>query len=176
MIFNFTGFYNYYQLDNTSLVCESYFFYSPEFNVNFSIPCNQKLLVLQAFDLLYQFFQIRPVLKSVEQFEKVIKLNISLSIKNRNLSTFFHLVYRIRSSSKFKLIKFKFSKSGHFSMIFNDFTTLFPFKIKFFDFHTWRNIVSISSSLNNIKTDNYKLYLSSNFSHTFFRNIYYGQI
>jgi hypothetical protein len=176
MIFNFTSFYNYSQLENSSIVSSSYFTYTPEFEINFSVPATSKLQILQTFELLDQFFQVRPVLKSVKHFGKTVKFNIKLSVKGYNLNNFFSIIHKVRSSSKCKLIKFNFNKSGHFFITFNDFTTLYPFEIKFYDFHTWRNVVSVYANT----SENYPFFNTSyttvNFFHNFFKDIYYGQV
>ena len=148
MTFNFVPFYNYIQFDNSSLASSSYCTYSPELELSFSVSTTSKLHLLQTFELLYQFFQIRPIFSSVKHFGKVVRFNMKLSIKGYTINNFFRTIYRIRSSSKFKLIKFTFSKSGRCFILFNDFTTLFPFEIKFYDFHTWRNLVSVYSKSN----------------------------
>jgi hypothetical protein len=177
MVSNFSNFYNYLQIDNTALVGSSYFFYCPEFEINFSVSSTSKLQLLQTFELLYQFFKVRPSVRVTKQLGKVTKFNIKLTIRGHVNFNLFRTIYRIRSSSKCKLIRFTFNRSGQLFIVFNDFTTLFPFEIKFYDFHTWRNLVSMHSKSNSTlcSTPN-NSYVIANFFHIFFKDIYYGQV
>lgn len=169
MFFNSITFYNYLQLENCSLTQEKINFYTPKFNVKFNFSAKDKKRIMQTSELLFQFFNARPKLTVVKGFGKVTSFNIYLSPNFNSILRVLRTVYEIRNSSRKKLVNFKFKRNGFTYLILRDFVTLFPFKIKSYDFHDWRfNFVLISTS----STDSeFNKFNSTNFYFNFFNLI-----
>ena len=167
-------FFNFQSIENQSIFLPYSVEYRPLFKVNFVLPTKQKLLVLQTFELLYQFFTIRPSVKSIKKkFGGNYKsFTLFLTLRMYYLHKVFLLFFRIRNSSKFKLIKFILTDHGTFFIKLNDFTTLYPYKIRSsYDFYTWRNQVVITDSQFSsavVIEESYEMYLMTNFFYSFF--------
>jgi hypothetical protein len=171
---NSLEFYNFFQAENSVLLTNKFYAYNPQFRVHFGILNTSKLELLQTLELLYQFFGIRPAISTVKSFGKPSRFNLSLDLQGRSVTKLFKIISTVRSSSRRKLISFTFKFNGSFFIKFKDFITLYPFKIRFYDFHTWRKQVTIHSVKVSKEYD--KKYVISNFYSCFFRNVYYGQI
>lgn len=139
MFINSIFFYAYAQLENNSL--SSNFFYSSEFkfSVNFFFSSKEKKKLLQTSDLMAQFFISRPKLTSKKKMNKLTAFNVSITPNFFSLFIAFRVAWATRNSIKKKLITFVFKSNGAVYLIFKDFVTLYPFAIKNYDFHDWRN-------------------------------------
>jgi hypothetical protein len=168
MFFNSISFYNYIYLENCSLYQSKLHTVNPQFRVNFNFPSKQKKRIIQTSDLLYQFFSTRPKINVVKRFEKVVSFNIFINLSNQSLMRFFRILYFIRRSSRKKLINFNFKRNGKHYISLQDFVTLFPFKIRAYDFHDWRFTFSLSSVNSNFKPSDFCAYNIINFYINFF--------
>lgn len=149
MFFNSITFYNYLQLENCSLTQEKINLYVPKFKVKFNFSVKDKKRIMQTSELLFQFFNARPKLSVVKKFDKPTSFNIYISPNFNSILRTLRIVFDVRNSSRKKLVNFKFKRNGVTYLILRDFVTLFPFKIKSYDFHDWRlnfTMISISST------------------------------
>ena len=164
---SFVNFYNFTQIENSVLLNNSVpNFSNLKFGLNFRLPITGKLQLLQAFELFYQFFSVRPKIRTIKKFGKSTHFNVSLHIRGVNLINFFENLYTIRNSSRRKLVSFKIKSSDLF-ITMKDFITLYPFNIRFYDFHSWRFQVVLTAA-----TYDYSLhekFIFSNFFNNFFR-------
>jgi len=167
MFINSISFYSYSQVENSSL--SSNFFYPLDFkfSVNFFFSAKEKKKLLQTSDLIGQFFISRPKLSSKKKMNKLSAFNVSINPNFFSIFIAFRLAWTTRNSIKKKLITFVFKPNGAVYLIFKDFVTLYPFVIKNYDFHDWRNQFVISSS-HTIKASEFFAYNKINFFITFF--------
>lgn len=166
MFFNSIDFYNYVQLENCSLTQNQVNVFCPSFNVKFNFSVKEKKRIVQTSDLLFQFFNARPKISVVKKFGKLVSFNLSISPNFISIFRVFRVIYSVRTSSRKKLVIFKFKRNGFSYVILRDFVTLFPFKIKAYDFHDWRyNFVLSASDMN---SNEFKKFNSTNFYFNFF--------
>lgn len=166
MFYNSHKFYNYTQLENCSLLQEKIVYFSPRFRVKFNFSAKDKKRIMQTSDLLCQFFFARPRISVVKKFNKITSFNIFISPSLHSTFRALRIIYFIRGSSRKKLVTFKFKRSGFTYLVLRDFVTLFPFKIKSYDFHDWRfNFVLISNTRFNSEFEKFN---SANFYFNFF--------
>lgn len=161
-------FFNFLSAENSVFFeqrCSSVFEQSG-FHLNFKLPIAEKIQVLQGFELLNQFFSSRPRIQTVKKFGKSTHFNLKLTLNSDNLHIFLNNLYGIRNSSRRKLVHFKF-KSDQLVIAFKDFITLFPFQIRFYDFHSWRHQVTLSYSFFNLS--GYEKFVMTSFFASFFR-------
>lgn len=138
MFSNSLAFYNYTQLENCSLVGGNFQTYKPSFRAKFNFSSKDKKRIIQTADLLRQFFNARPKLSVHRKFGKATSFNILIFPNFNSTLRVLRLVYLLRSSSRKKLASFKFKREGSIYIILRDFVTLYPFKIKDYDFYDWR--------------------------------------
>ena len=168
MFFNSISFYSYLQLENCSLNAYEAVFYRPEFKTNFTFAASEKKKIIQTSELLTQFFLVRPRIGSYKKFERISSFSISVKPSFSSLLRAFRIMYAVRLSSRKKLITFKFKRNGFIYVIFKDFVTLYPFKIRSYDFHDWRSQLAIVSISNFKKLSEFEKYNSINFYYTFY--------
>lgn len=163
--FNFISAENgvFFETQSSSIVADL------NFTLNFKLPITAKLSMLQAFELFNQFFAVRPKVKTIKKFGKSTHFNVSINLNGHSLEYFFSTLYTVRNSSRKKLVVFKF-KANDLLIIIKDFITLFPFKIKFYDFHSWRSQIVLGASLSNLST--YEKFIFTSFFTSFFRNTF----
>jgi hypothetical protein len=137
------------------------------FFLSFKLSITSKIQVLQAFELFNQFFAVRPLIKTIKRFGKPTHFCITLCLRGESLHRFFSILSSLRNSSRRKLITFKFKTSG-LILIIKNFITLFPIKIKFYDFHSWRSQVVLSSNFSSEMTS-YEKHVFTNFFTSFFK-------
>ena len=166
MFFNSIDFYNYTQIENCSLTQEQFSIFIPKFHVKFNFPAKEKKRIIQTSDLLFQFFNARPKIRVVKKFGKLSSFTLSVSPNFNSIFRVFRIVHSIRASSRKKLITFKFKRSGFTYLVLRDFVTLFPFRIKTYDFHDWRyNFVLFADSKSSTE---FKKFYTINFYFNFF--------
>jgi hypothetical protein len=169
MFINSIFFYSYGQIENNSL--SSNFSLSPEFkfSVNFFFSPKEKKKLLQTSDLMIQFFISRPKVISKKKMNKLAAFNVSITPNFFSLFMAFRVAWATRNSIKKKLITFTFKANGDVYLIFKDFVTLYPFTIKNYDFHDWRNqFVMFSPSSLTSKNSEFFTYSKINFFINFF--------
>lgn len=166
MFFNSINFYNYLQLENCSLTQATTAFYDPRFTVKFNFSVKDKKRIMQTSDLLCQFFNARPKISVAKNFNKITSFNIFISPSFNSMLRVFRIIYSIRGSSRKKLVNFKFKRDGFTYLVLRDFVTLFPFKIKTYDFHDWRFNFVLASNLRN--SSEFVKFNSINFYFNFF--------
>lgn len=145
---NSLDFFNYQYLSVCGLISEKYWTYTPQFEITYYLKDTDKLFILQTFELFYQFYGVRPQFFSLKGFNRYQNFKLHLSFRMPYCYNFFDVLFAIRGSSKTKLIRFDFRESGILYLSIRDFITLYPFKIRFYDFHSWRNEVVIHANIN----------------------------
>lgn len=148
MYINSLPFFNIQFAENQSITNQKFIPYSPAFRVSFNLHISDRTSFLQTYELFYQFFNARPKITTVKANQnsfttKSQNFNLTLTVTSKKNFDLFYKIFTIRTSSKFKLVSFKFFESGRLYINFNDFTTLYPFSIRFYDFYSWRNQVSL---------------------------------
>jgi hypothetical protein len=165
---NSLGFFNFYCNENLSLISKNVWKYVPNFELNYYINEKNKMFIIQTFELFYQFYGIRPKIHTLKKFGKYQNFKLLVSIRSSSFYTLFFTLFNVRSSSKTKLINFRFKETRDFYVSIKDFITLFPFKIRFYDFHSWRNEVVIHTHFKNFSI--LESFAVINFFYSFFKS------
>lgn len=169
MFFNSISFYNYVQIENSSLHEQKFSMLSLPLFVNFSFSIKEKKKILQTSDLIFQFFLARPKILSTKKINKTTSFNVFINPGFVSLFKALRIAHLTRNSTKNKLVGFKIKNNGTIYIIFKDFVTLQSFKIKTYDFHDWRNqFVIVFPTNQHLKNSEFSIYNKINFFITYF--------
>lgn len=171
MFFNSISFYTYLQLDNCSLCLHNPIFYKPEFKTNFTFSVSDKKKIMQTAELLTQFFLTRPAIRAHKKFDRISSFSVSAKPNFSSLLRALRVIYAIRQSSRKKLITFKSKRNGFIYIVFKDFVTLYPFKLRSYDFHDWRSQLVMVSISKFSRLSEFEKYNAMNFYYTFYVKI-----
>jgi hypothetical protein len=104
------------------------------------------LQILQTKSIFRQFFDVRPYVISKgrnlkpgykRRYDKGAWFSVHLKT-SMDWWLFIRTLQRISRTPKFKLVEFDENDDGRLYIHFNDFTTIYPFKVFDYDFYSWR--------------------------------------
>lgn len=167
MFLNSYDFYKYQEIENFSLFQDKFSLDFPTLESNFNFNQKESKKIMQTTQLIYQFFGLRPKLKTVIKFGRPHSLNVGFHCKLSTILSAIKVLYRIRKSSKKKLVTFRFNRDAIY-ICMKDFVTFYPFKIKLYDFHDWRHEFVLKSVLVSSKYSEFEIHFIRNFYISFF--------